>query len=243
MRRGVIGLVVVTVAAIVLGACSGDDDIGASPSTTTGLSETTSAAPATTAVPASTSVPATTSTTVAPDGTTSVAPSTILPVPGTLALTRVVFGTDPYAVISNVGNEPVDLAGHWLVSGTMSAQLDPSGTGTIQPGRTAVMVLGGEPPPQFVGVQAVVDLGTALGSIDASGGELLLAQDLAPIDTDAVIDYVAWGTGPHLNLPSAVAARIWSPDASVELEPEAISIISPGTLGGGVEDWRADVGG
>ena len=142
-------------------------------SSTTSPPVTTSTAPTTT-VPTTTLPPTTTSTT-APTDTTGAPPSTIVPVPGTLALTRVEFGTDPYAVVTNVGNEPVDLAGNWLVSGTMRAQLDPPGIGTIQPGRTAVIVLGGEPPPQFVGVQVVVDLGTALGSIDASGGELLLA--------------------------------------------------------------------
>jgi hypothetical protein len=159
-------------------------------------------------------------------------------------LTRVEFGTDPYAVVTNVGNEPVNLAGRWLVSGTMSAQLaPPSGTGVVQPGRTAVIVLGGDPPPQFVGVQAVVDLGTSLGTIDSSGGELLLVSDIAPIERESVIDYVAWGAGPHLNESTASAARIWSPGAAVELAPEAISISSPGTLGAGVEDWKADVGG
>ncbi len=201
----------------------------------------TTTAPTTT-FPATTLSPATTSTTT-PTATTDAPPSTIVPVPGTLALTRVEFGTDPYAVVTNVGNEPVDLAGEWLVSGTMSAQLEPTGISAIQPGRSAVIVLGGEPPPQFVGVQAVVDLGTALGSIDASGGELLLAHEVAPIDQDSVIDYVAWGAGPHLNLATAAAARMWSRGASVELAPEAISISSPGTLGAGVEDWKADVGG
>lgn len=242
MRRGMTGLVVALTAAVILGGCAGDDDnTEAAVSSTTSPPATTSAAPTTT-VPTTTLPPTTTSTT-APTDTTGAPPSTIVPVPGTLALTRVEFGTDPYAVVTNVGNEPVGLAGKWLVNGTMSAQLDPPGTGTIQPGRTAVIVLGGEPPPQFVGVQVVVDLGTALGSIDASGGELLLVNDLAPIDQDSVIDYVAWGAGPHLNQATADAAGIWSRDASVELAPEAISISSPGTLGGGVEDWKADVGG
>jgi hypothetical protein len=236
------GLVVAATAAVILGGCAGDDDSEAAPSSTTSPPATSSAAPTTTP-PVTTLPPATTSTT-APTTTTGVPPSTIVPVPGTLALTRVEFGTDPYAVLTNVGNEPVGLAGRWLVSGTMNTELTPPpGTGAIQPGRTAVIVLGGDPPPQFVGVQAVVDLGTSLGTIDSSGGELLLVSDIAPIERDSVIDYVAWGAGPHLNETTASAARIWSTGAAVELAPEAISISSPGTLGAGVEDWKADIGG
>ena len=97
----------------------------------------------------------------------------------------------------------------------------------------ALIVLGSDHPPQFVEVMAVVDVGTALGEVSATGGELGLFDGERFTDPAAVIDYVAWGAGPHPDQAAAVDAGIWSAGASVELPPEAGSISSPGTVGGG----------
>jgi hypothetical protein len=242
MRRGPFRVVAVVTAMILLGGCSENGD--STDSTTTGAPAVTTTTPATTTIAAAptTVPPATSSTTLG--STTSTQPQpTIAPVPGTLALTRVVFGDDPYALITNVGNTPVFFDGQWLASGSRRADLVPTGSGSIEPGRMALIVLGGEQPPQFVEVVSVVDLGTALGDITAAGGELGLFDGEAFTDPGAVLDYVAWGVGPHLNQAAAVDAGIWSEGAAVELPVEAGSISSPGTIDGGVEDWSPAIGG
>ena len=243
MRRGTFRVVAVVTAVILLGGCSGNDG-STDDSTTTGAPAATTAAPVTTTAAAAptTAPPAPTSTSFGSTSTMQPDP-TIAPVPGTLALTRVVFGDDPYALITNVGNTPVVLDGQWLASGSRRAELVPTGSGSIDPGRMALIVLGGEQPPQFVEVVSVVDLGTALGDITAAGGELGVYDGETITEPGAVLDYVAWGAGPHLNQAAAVDAGIWSDGAAVELPVEAGSISSPGTVDGGVEDWSPAIGG
>jgi len=241
MQRGSIGLVtVVMVVGALLGACSaGTDGDAGSTTTIAGPAAGTTAAPGTEA-PAATTGPNATTSTTAGTTTTAVPLPIIAPTPGTLALTRVVFGSDPYALVTNVGSTPVSLEGHWAISNNRTGSIEPV---TLDPGSSAAIVLGGDQPPQFVGITAVIDLGTSLGPILASGGELGLFSTDVFTNPAAVVDYVAWGVGTHLNRPVATRAGIWSEDASVELPVESVSIASPGTVGGGVEDWIPVIGG
>lgn len=225
--------------AVLLAACtpvadeSGSTSTAAPGATTGALPTATTAATAAPTVSTATVVETTTSTTGTP-------PPTIPTTVGTVAITRIVFGDDPYALITNVGSTPADLEDMWVVSSTGVAPLEPV---TVPPGRSAALVLGGEEPPQFVGIVAIIDLATALGPVATSSGELGLFAAEAFTNPDAVVDYVAWGTGPHLNGAAAVAAGIWGSGSSVELPAEALSMASPGTLGAGVEDWVAVIGG
>lgn len=225
--------------AAMLTACTPVADEAAS--TTTGVpgTNTEAMAPSSTAV---TTSPTVTTATVGESttSTTGTTPPTLPAVVGTVAITRVVFGDDPYALITNVGGTPADLGDMWIVSSTGVAPLEQA---TVPPGRSAALVMGGEEPPQFVGIVAIIDLATSLGPVVTSSGELGLFAAEAFTNPDAVVDYVAWGTGPHLNGAAAVAAGIWGSGSSVDLPSEALSMASPGTLGAGVEDWVAVIGG
>ncbi|MBA2337441.1 MAG: hypothetical protein H0V96_06765 [Acidimicrobiia bacterium] len=234
--RGAGALVMVGMV-VILAACTPVADGDASTATAPGA--TTEALPQATSAVTTAATP-TTATVVESTTSTGTIPPTIPATVGTVAITRVVFGDDPYALITNVGSTPADLEDMWLVGSTGVAPLEPV---TLPPGRSAALVLGGEEPPQFVGIVAIIDLATALGPVVTSSGELGLFAAEAFTSPDAVVDYVAWGTGPHLNGAAAVTAGIWGSGSSVDLPAEALSMASPGTLGAGVEDWVAVIGG
>ncbi len=229
--------------AFLVAACSGDDDAattaaGASTSTTAATATSTSppsAETTTTSGAASTSAPAVESTT-----TTSTTTTTIAPGPGALALTRVVFTPVPYITITNIGNAPAALEGHWLCRRPAYVQLPSL---TLEPGGTVAVGLGDDPPPDLVEYAEIVELGNALGPLTKDSGEIGLYNGAAFDNPNDMVDYVEWGSAGHGRSDVAVAAGIWVEGDFVDLPPEATSMSSSGAGGPGAADWFADVGG
>lgn len=61
-------------------------------------------------------------------------------------------------------------------------------------------------------------------------------------DPASLIDYVAWGVGPHLRLEQATEAGIWD-GSTVEIVDEAPSISTGIYPAVRAEDWATDLGG
>lgn len=234
-------VILLVVLGLVVASCSGDDDAG-SDSTTTTLVEsaqtTSSVATETTQGEARTTTAATATTTTAATATTTT--TTVAPGPGVLALTRVVFEPVAYVTITNVGNGPIELGNHWLCQRPAYVQLPRL---ELLPGDTVAIGLGDGTPPDLVEYVEVFELGAALGAIAQVEGEAGLYANPFFEDATALLDYVEWGSSGHGRSAVAVQAGIWADGAFVEVPEEAMSISSSGTIGGGPEDWFADIGG
>lgn len=182
-----------------------------------------------------TPVPSTGSTTTSTTTTTTFPPNAT----AEFAFSQVVFGELAFVIITNWGDGPGNLDGLWLSQGTAVQALQDV---EIGPGEQAVLGLGADPPLDLAGMAAVVHVGPSVGQIVASGGELALHRSGTFDDPDNLIDYVAWGDGPHLRLEQATEAGIWD-GATVEVVDHSPSIstgIYPATSSG---DWASDLGG
>ena len=161
-------------------------------------------------------------------------------------LTLVVFGDAALVVITNWGNAPGDLDGHWLCQLPSCESLPAI---ELAPGQQALIGLAAAEPPSLAGISAIVDLGPALGVLDPAGGEVGLYEsdlvdDPAEIIEDPanIVAYVAWGESDHPGSTVAGAAGVWDGSAVVVFD-EAPSISSGVYPAVSSSDWSADVGG
>jgi hypothetical protein len=114
-----------------------------------------------------------------------------------VSLTEVVFGADGHVTLTNSSDAEVSVDGLWLCNRPAYTAL----TGTIAAGGTLEVTA------------------SELGGLSVDGGEAALytAQDFE--SSDAIIDYVQWGSGGGRE-GVAVAAGIWDEGGSVEPDPD-----------------------
>jgi len=220
-------------AVIILASCAGNGETSEPtnpPATLTSLpAATVSTSSATT-----TTIPATTSTTITTTTTTLPADAA-----ADFAFSQVVFGDLAFVVVTNWGNDTGRLQGLWLSQGS-SVQALPDVE--IGPGEQALLGLAANPPPDLTGMAAVLHIGPSVGDIVANGGELALHDSDAFNEPSSLLDYVAWGEGPHLRIGQAAEAGIWG-ESTVEVIDHAPSISTGFHPTTGAEDWAADLGG
>lgn len=231
-------IAILIIAFVVLIAACGDDDADTTSSTAAAASTTTAAATSTTVQPP------TTTTTTAPTTTTAEATTTTSTVPppsgpAEFAITEVVFGTNPYLTITNIGLGPGELGSFWLCQRPSYYEIPAV---TLEPGEIVAIALGGD-RPDLIGIAAVFDAGNELGKILRGNGELGLYRAPAFGDKDAILDYVEWGSAGHGRSDVAVAAGIWVEDGFVPVPPEAQSIAVLAPPAAGPDQWSALVGG
>jgi hypothetical protein len=108
-----------------------------------------------------------------------------------------VFGADGHVTLTNSSGADVSVDGLWLCNRPAYTAL----TGTIAAGGTLEVAA------------------SELGGLGADGGEAALytAQDFE--NSEAIVDYVQWGTGGGRE-GVAVTAGIWDEGGSVEPDPE-----------------------
>ena len=231
MRRSLV------VAALILAACSGNSE-----------ATTTPAPPLPTTLADVTAPPTTTTTTVAPPPTTTTTTTTTLPPndAADLGLTQVVLGDAAILVKTNRGNASGNLDGYWLCQ---LPSCEPLPDTQLSPGEQALIGLAAAEPPALAGIRAIVDLGPAIGVLEAAGGEIAMyrsdpADDPAEFldDPTKIVAYVAWGESDHQGSAVAAVAGIWD-ESTVAVFDEAPSISSGVHPAVSNDDWSADVGG
>ena len=115
---------------------------------------------------------------------------------GGLTVSEVVFASG-VATITNTGDEAIDLGGHWLCNRPTYVALPDQ---TLEPGATVQIVLGG---------------------LETGGGEVALYDSRDFGNTEAILDYVTWGSGGGRQSVAEGGGR-WSgspvePDGAVAL--------------------------
>ena len=182
---------VLLVLALVAVACG-----TATEATTTTEQEPTTPEPTTT-----TTVPVTTTTEAAATTTEAAAPSG-----PQFVLTTISFGAGSSVVITNIGDETGNLAGHFLCQ-------RPSYYGfpdvEVPAGQSVAISTGGNvfvPPPGAI----VIDDTATIGALNAAGGEVGLYSSANFGSSSAILSYVEWGSAGHGRSDVAVQAGIWS---------------------------------
>ena len=187
------------------------------------------------------STPPTSTTTPPETTTTSTSTTTTLP-PNASAeygLTQVVFGASAFVVITNWGNGPGNLLGHWLCQSTSYMALPNVELG---PGDQVLVGLAKTPPPDLAGMAATIFLGPAIGDLAPDSGEVALFEAAAFNSPEDIVAYVQWGEQDQERSAIAVSAGIWD-GGTVEVFDEAPSISSGVFPAASSSDWFADVGG
>lgn len=125
-------------------------------------------------------------------------------------------------VITNVGDQPGSLAGHFLCQ-------RPSYWGfpdvEVPAGQSIAVSAGGNvfsPPP---GALTVEEQAT-VGQVSASGGEMALYDSNSFGSSDSILSYVEWGSSGHARSSVAVGAGIWPSAAFVETTTDTTVIIA-----------------
>lgn len=226
MRRAVLFLV------LILAACGGD---GETSSTVAHFPDLTTLPPATSPPARSTSTSTTTTSTTTTSTTTTLPPNAV----AEYGLSHVVFGDNPLIIITNWGNAPGTLDGHWLGQGTAFAALPPI---ELNPGEQALIGLGDTPPLVLAGIAATEHLGPVLGGFPVTGGEVGLFSSDDFDEPSSVVAYVAWGTAEQPIATVAVAAGVWGERTVVttDEDPSISSGVFPATTS---DDWFTDIGG
>ncbi len=222
-------------------ACASDDD-----TSDTTANPTTGAPAATTTTESGSAATTTTrsapsSTTGAPvETTTSTTTTTLPPAEGSLAMTTVVFGDNPYVVVTNLGSSSVDLGDYWLCQRPSYSQIP---SYTVEPGQNVAITFTDVPAPDVIAIDGTVTLGDGLGGITVDGGELGLYGSSDFGSSAAIVDYVEWGSGDRGRESVAVEAGIWVTGGFVDVPSESLSISTGGLEANGPDQWFPVVGG
>ena len=201
------------VLALVAAAC-GDDSAG--PTTTAGSPTPTTAAP--TSAPSNDS-----STTIASVGDGG----------AVFAMTSVTLSASGRAVlIQNVGSSSGNLSGFALCQ---APAYHTFGDIELGPGEFIAVSLGGD---DFVAPAGAKETVTAnVGRIDAEDGELGLYSKREFSNSDAIVDYVEWGSTGHRRSGVAVEAGIWSSGDFVATTADSVELSAQITPSAGAGDW------
>ena len=157
------------------------------------------------------------------------------------------FGDNAFAQITNTGDGPGSLAGHWLCQRPNYFMLDAVELG---PGEAVWVAAGtGEELELATGspIVGLVPVEGALGDFSSRGGELALYSSRQFTSAEDIVDFVAWSTPggfPGLGRAGvAVEAGIWESSGLVEVPDDAISISVTSLPAAGPGAWVADSGG
>ncbi len=233
-------------ALLLFAAGCGDSDTRTSvgPEPVTGAT----AGPPTTTAPTTTAPPITT--TPAPPPTTQPAPTTTLPAgEARFSITQVTFGDSGYLQVTNTGDGPGDLDGHWLCQRPNYFMLEP-GPIELAPAQSvwvavddgAGLDIGTSPS-----VVALIAAEGALGSFAAARGEVALYASSEFDSAEAIRTFVAWSEPDGLpgfgRAGVAVEAGIWESSGLVSVPPDGIAITVIATPATSPDGWIADFGG
>ena len=105
-----------------------------------------------------------------------------------LSVSRVVFGPDGFAEVTNVGDASVTLAGYTLCQFPSYPSLP---DGELAPG------------------QSLKVAAAELGGLNASGGEVGIYAQPVYESADAITAYVQWGSDDQKRAPVAVESGLW----------------------------------
>jgi hypothetical protein len=225
------------VLAVVAAGCGGEATTTTTSPIATTPQSTTTTAPATTAQGSTTTTATTTvDTEAAPPVTEAPPPPNAAPA---YAITQVAFGAGAFVQITNTGNAPGDIGGHWLCQRPVYFEIPSTELG---PGQSVWVAADGN-DIQFVGdVVGVVDAAGRLGSFAVGTGEMALYSSNDFSDAAAIVDYVEWGTGGHGRSAVAVEAGIWTAGGFVETTEDTIAINSGEMGADDPAGWAPDIG-
>ncbi len=192
---------------------------------------TTDPEPTTTAAIETTTSTAGTTTSEQAEETTTTTP----PVSGArFVLTSISFGDGGMVVITNIGDSPGNLGGHFLCQrpsyfGIPDVEVPAGGLVAISTGGSVFL-----PPPGAITIDEIA----AIGTLDPGDGEVgLYTSALFGSATD-IISYVEWGSSGHGRSSVAVEAGIWS--GFVQTGTDSVAILANTTPPTEAAHW--DVG-
>lgn len=161
--------------------------------------------------------------------------------PARFALTEVIFGESGFIEITNLGDGPGELTGHWLCRFPAYFPIPDLELGA---GESVWVAIGdGEGLEGPIGPATVVPARGALGTLRPQDGEVGLYRSRSFGDPEAIVSYLEWGSTPHGRTGVAVQAGIWTEGDFVEVPPDAFGLVATERPPLGAGDWMAQVGG
>ncbi len=211
--------------------------------TTEPASTTTTAPPATTTTLAGSTTTAPPTTITTPATTTTVAPTTTAPV-ASFTITAVIFGENGFVEVTNVGNAPGDIGGHWICQRPSYFEIPSQ---VLEPGESVWIA---RDTAESVGTStatAVFGAEGRLGQFSPRTGEAALYASSSFSNPDEIRSFVEWGVEGGFSRGGragvAAEAGIWEEGALVPVAEGAIGLTATTPPTDGPDDWIADVGG
>ncbi len=207
------GFLIAIALALVAGACGGDS---------------TESAPSTTQAATTTTVTSAASTTT----TTTLTTTTSQPERLVVVISDVRFGSDGYVALTNHGETDASMGG-WQLCQRPAYFTVPDIT--ILSGETVFFTLG-----DSTGLDGRVFemIDSHVGLLRAVHGEMGLYTRAPFDDSDAIINYVEWGTVGHPRSPVAIEANIWK-EGAVVVADDSAGIAKTTTEPVSANDWVA----
>jgi len=165
------------------------DPVDETTTTTGGVADTTT----------TTGASGTTTTSTATSSTTA---TTAVAAAATFVISRVVFGSEGFVAVTNVGGSAGSLEGWQLCQ---RPAYYPIGSVDVAPGETVRFTSG--PVTGLTG--QVIDTGGQFGQLSAADGEIGLYIDNNFGSASSIRSYVEWGSSDHGRSSVAVEAGIW----------------------------------
>ncbi len=137
-------------------------------------------------------------------------------------ISSVSFGTGRMVVITNIGDETGNLAGHFLCQRPAYWAFPDL---EVPVGQSVAVSAGGSvflPPPGAL----VIDESAGIGQLVASDGEVALYDSNSFGSSDSILSYVEWGSSGHPRSSVAVNAGIWPAGGFVETTSATVTIIA-----------------
>ncbi len=183
-------------------------------------SATTAGTPTSTVPDAVTTTPPGSTTTDQPDPTTTTEGPT-----GSGAqfvISSVSFGTGAMVVLTNVGSEAGNLAGHFICQRPNYWAIPDI---EVPAGQSVAIGAGGSvfiPPPGAL----TLDEQAAIGQLSAGGGEVALYDSNSFGSSGSILSYVEWGSAGHQRSSVAIAAGIWPSGGFVATTTDSTVILA-----------------
>ena len=140
-------------------------------------------------------------------------------------ISSVSFGTAAMVVLTNVGSETGNLAGHFICQRPNYWAIPDI---EVPAGQSVAIGAGGSvliPPPGAL----TLDDQARIGQLSAGGGEVALYDSNSFGSSGSILSYVEWGTSGHQRSSVAIAAGIWPAGGFVATTADS-SVILANTL-------------
>lgn len=141
----------------------------------------------------------------------------------------VTFGAAATIEVGNLGPDPGDLTGYWLAVHPYYLELPST---VLVPGDVLIVSIAEDADPEFVVAAAEL-----LPPLDRSSGEIGLYSSGKFGDSNAIVDYVEWGSAGHVRTGVAVDAGIWAEAEAIAVDGSATGLVAEDRSKPGLEGW------